>query len=363
MKLPDPKKRTTMKDVAQAAGVSTQTVSRVINNVSYVSAKTRHRVEAVIEELGYRPSTLARSLSQQRSYTLGVVVFGLVHIGPALTLNGIADAAEKQDYMLLMKELDDHYDNSTVKSVIDSLISHQVDGIIWAAPEIGNSHSWMKDYLDSVPVPIIFLAMKPREDVPSVTTDNYQGAVLAVHHLLDTERKKIAHLSGPLSWWEAAERKQGWIDTLLNAGLDVSEEYWTEGDWSAKSGELAFIQLLEKYPEMDAIFVANDQMALSVLQQAHLRGVSIPDELSVIGFDNIDEAEYFFPALTTIEQDFQLLGETAVRNLVEMIDAQQKNISVQSKIEFIEPKLIIRKSTKKYRQFQNTNDLEVENNK
>jgi len=350
LKLPDPKKRITMKDVAHAAGVSTQTVSRVINNVSYVSTETRLRVERVINELGYRPSTLARSLSQQRSYTLGVVVFGLVHIGPALTLNGIADAAEKQDYMLLMKELDDHYDNSSVKNVIDSLISRQVDGIIWAAPEIGDSHSWIKDYLDGIPVPIIFLAMEPRKNVPSVTTNNYQGAVLAVRHLLEIERKKIAHLSGPLNWWEATERKRGWTDTLLNTGLDVSDQYWTEGDWSAKSGEIAFIQLLEKYPEMDAIFVANDQMALSVLQQAHLRGISIPNDLSVIGFDNIGEAEYFYPALTTIEQDFQLLGETAVSVLVEMIDAQQKNITVQSKIEFIEPKLILRKSTKKYRQ-------------
>jgi len=348
LKLPDPKKRITMKDVALAAGVSTQTVSRVINNVSYVSAETRHRVEEVIEELGYRPSTLARSLSQQRTYTLGVVVFGLIHIGPALTLNGIADAAEKQDYMLLMKELDDHYDNSVVKSVIDSLISRQVDGIIWAAPEIGDSHSWIQEYLEGIPVPIIFLSMKPREGVSSVANDNYKGAVLAVHHLLEIEqRKKIAHLAGPLTWWEATERKRGWTDTLLKAGLDVSEQYCTEGDWSAKSGESAFIQLLEKCSEMDAIFVANDQMALSVLQQAHLRGISIPDELSVVGFDNIDETEFFYPALTTIRQNFQLLGETAVSNLIEMVEAQQKNVSIPAKLEFIEPKLILRNSTKK----------------
>jgi DNA-binding LacI/PurR family transcriptional regulator len=180
-----------------------------------------------------------------------------------------------------------------------------------------------------------------------VTTDNYQGALMAVNRLVDIGREKIAHLSGPLVWWEAAERKRGWVDALLNAGLDVTELYCAEGDWSAKSGEQAFNQLLRNYPDMDAIFVANDQMALSVLQQAHLRGISIPDELSVIGFDNIDEAEYFFPALTTIEQDFQLLGETAVSNLVEMIEAQQKNISVQAKIVFIEPKLILRKSTQK----------------
>jgi len=347
MKFPDPRKRITMKDVAQAAGVSTQTVSRVINNVSYVSADTRRRVEEVIEELDYRPSMLARSLSQQRSYTLGVVVYGLFHIGPALTLNGIAETAQKQNYMLLLKELDDYYNNSTVKNVIDSLISIQVDGIIWAAPEIGDSHSWIKEYLDSIPVPIIFLAMGPRKEVSSVTTDNYRGAVLAVNHLLDIGRKKIAHLSGPLNWWEAAERKRGWADTLLNAGLDVSEQYCTEGDWSAGSGKRAFIQLLEKYPDLDAVFVGNDQMALSVFQHAHNSGIIIPDQLSVVGFDNIGEAEFFYPGLTTIEQNFLLLGETAVSNLVEMIEAQQKNLPIPSKIEFIQPTLILRDSTKK----------------
>jgi len=341
----DHKKRITMKDVAKIAGVSTQTVSRVINNVSYVSAETRHRVENVIEELGYRPSTLARSLSQQRSFTLGIVFFGLKYIGPSRTLNGIADAAEKLGYMLLMKELDAHYDTNSVKSVIDSLLSRQVDGIIWAAPEVGESHAWLKDQLDSIPVPIIFQAMKPREETSSVTINNYLGAELAVQHLIDMGRKKIAHLSGPLRWWEATERKRGWRDTLEKASLDAYEQYCAEGNWSARSGKPAFLQLLENYPDMDAIFVANDQMALSVLRECRRLKIAIPDQLAVVGFDNIPESEYFCPSLSTVSQDQQLIGETAVNIIIEMIRASQENLPVVVQSRFISPTLIVRESS------------------
>ncbi len=345
MNLADPKKRVTMKDVAQAAGVSTQTVSRVINNVSYVSADTRERVERVINELDYLPSTLARSLSQQRSYTLGVVLFGLKHVGPSRTLNGVADAAEKLDYMLLMKELDDDYDVDSVKNVVDSLLSRQVDGIIWAAPEIGESHSWIDEHLPAIPVPVIFSAMEPRTGVASVTTDNYVGAVLAVQHLLDIGRRNIAHLSGPLLWWEATERQRGWRDTLEKAGLAAHEHCCAEGNWSAKSGETAFCQLLEQYPEMDAVFVGNDQMALSVLREANRRNIAVPEDLAIVGFDNMPESAYFCPSLSTVSQDLQLIGETAVRMLVTMIQTAQQNAPIKTEASFITPELIVRESS------------------
>ena len=282
----DRRKRVTIKDVAQAAGVSTQTVSRVMNNSSYVSGETRQRVEIVVEQLGYHPSTLARSLSQQRSYTLGVVTFGLKYIGPSRTLNGIADKADELGYMLLMKELDD-YTINRVDDVIDSLLARQVDGILWVAPEISDNHAWIDQRLEKIPVPVLFLAMQPREGVASVSTDNFQGAVMATQHLLDCGRKKIGHISGPQNWWEANERKRGWRETLTAAGLDVSEQHCAEGNWSPNSGEQAFIQLLETFPDMDALFVANDQMALSVLRETCRRGINVPEQLAVIGFDNI----------------------------------------------------------------------------
>ena len=346
MILSERRKRVTIKDVAQAAGVSTQTVSRVMNKFSYVSDETRQRVDAVVEQLGYRPSTLARSLSQQRSYTLGVVTFGLKYIGPSRTLNGIADKADDLGYMLLMKELD-NFDANRIDDVIDSLLARQVDGILWAVPEIGDNHAWVDERMEKIPVPVLFLAMQPRDGIPSVATDNFQGAVMAIQHLLDCGRKMIGHISGPLDWWEAGERKRGWREALDEAGFDPSEQCGAEGNWSSASGEQAFIQLLGSFPDMDAVFVANDQMALSVLREACRRGIKIPEQLAVIGFDGIPESAYFYPSLTTISQNLQLLGGQALQNIVAMIQARQGNQPVIAQSLLIQPTLIIRESSKR----------------
>jgi DNA-binding LacI/PurR family transcriptional regulator len=343
--LSDRRKRITIKDVAQAAGVSTQTVSRVINKFSYVSSETRQRVEAVVEQLGYHPSTLARSLSQQRSYTLGIVTYDLKYTGPSRTLNGIADKADELGYMLLMKELD-NFDPTRIEDVIDSLLARQVDGILWAVPEIGDNHAWVEERLEKTPVPLLFLAMQPRDGITSLATDNFQGATLAMQHLLESGRKKIGHVSGPLGWWEADERKRGWSEALKAAGVDPSEQHCIEGNWSSVSGEQAFIQLLGSFPDMDAVFVANDQMALSVLREASRRGIDIPRQLAVIGFDGIPESAYFYPSLSTISQDFQLLGEQAVQSIVEMIRARQENQSIIAQSRFIQPHLVVRESSK-----------------
>jgi LacI family transcriptional regulator len=301
-------------------------------------------VEAVVEQLGYHPSTLARSLIQQRSYTLGVVTFGLKYIGPSRTLNGVADKADELGYMLLMKEID-NYNTNRIDEVIDSFLASQVDGIVWVAPEIGDNHAWVDERMEKIPVPVIFLAMQPRNSISSISTDNYQGAVIATQHLLDCGKKKIGHISGPLSWWEADERKRGWSETLEAAGLDASEQHCTEGNWSSASGEQAFVQLLASYPDMDAVFVANDQMALSVLREACCRGINVPEQLAVIGFDNLPESAFFYPSLSTISQDLQLLGEQAVQNIVEMIQARQSNQLVIAQSRFIKPTLVVREST------------------
>jgi DNA-binding LacI/PurR family transcriptional regulator len=341
----DKRKRITIKDVAQAAGVSTQTVSRVMNKFSYVSEETRQRVEIVVQQLGYNPSTLARSLSQQRSYTLGVVTFGLKYIGPSRALNGIADKADELGYMLLMKELD-RFDANRTDDVIDSLLARQVDGILWAAPEIGDNHAWMGERMERIPVPMLFLATQPRNGISSIATDNFQGAVMAIEHLLACGRKKIGHISGPLEWWEAQERKRGWREALISAGLAASEQHCAEGNWSSASGEKAFIQLLNSFPDMDAVFVANDQMALSVLRESCRRGIRIPEQLAVVGFDNLPESAYFYPSLTTIYQDLQLIGEQAIQTLVDMIQARQENQPIVLHSRFVQPTLVIRESSK-----------------
>jgi DNA-binding LacI/PurR family transcriptional regulator len=337
-------KRVTAEDVAQAAGVSRQTVSRVINNVSYVSEETRRRVEAAVQQLGYRPSTLARSLSQRRSYTLGVATFGLKYIGPSRTLNGIADKADELGYMLLTKKLDG-FDTDGIDGVIESLLSRQVDGIIWDVPEVDENRAWSLG-IKELPVPIVFMSMEPKTGYSVVSMDSYLGAQLATEHLLEQGCRHIGHIAGPQNWWEARLRQQGWRDTLIKAGMQASDNQWEEGNWSSASGAIAIEKLFAHFPEMDGVFAANDQMALSVLSEASRRGIKVPDQLAVVGFDGIAESAHFYPPLTTISQDPQLLGGQAVENLVEMIIAKQENQPIIPKSFLIQPALMVRESSR-----------------
>lgn len=337
------KKRATVKDVAKLAGVSTQTVSRVMNNVSYIADETRKKVEAAVQELGYRPSSLARSLAQQRSFTLGIVTFGLKYTGPSRTLSGIAGKADELGYMLLMKNLD-HLQGKKFIELIDDLLSQQVDGIIWDVPENDENRHWFEN-VGNLPVPIIFMSMESRQGCLIVSTDSYLGGQMATQHLLDQGCKQIGHISGGLNWWEARLRLQGWRDTLEKAGIQISEKQWVEGDWSSASGEAAIARLLTNYPEMDGVFAANDQMALSVLREAARRGIKIPEQLAVVGFDGLAEAAYFYPSLTTISQDPEKLGAQAVKMLIEMIDAQLENRLVDMNSILVPPTLVVRESS------------------
>jgi LacI family transcriptional regulator len=339
-------KRITIKQVAQEAGVSTQTVSRVINERPDVAPATRERIKEVIERLGYQPSALARSLIHQRSYTLGVVTAGLKFIGPSRTLNGITKQTEEMGYTLLLKELAS-FDTKDAQPILNSLISRQVDGIIWAVPEVGDNREWVMEKLTALPVPMLFLTMEPSEGLAIVSVDNYQGGRIATEHLVELGFRKIGHISGPLDWWESRQRKAGWEDTLRSARLHVSENHSVEGTWSSASGQRAIHQLLEQYPEMDSIFVANDQMALSVLQVACQKGIRVPEDLAVVGFDGIPESAYFWPPLTTVNQDQHTLGSLAVRELVQSIEKiRQEKISIESKVDWLQPELIVRQSTK-----------------
>jgi DNA-binding LacI/PurR family transcriptional regulator len=337
-------KRATIKQVAKLAGVSTQTVSRVINDRPDVAPETRERVQQVIEELKYQPSALARSLIQQRSFTLGVVTAGLKFIGPSRTLNGITSKAEELGYALLLEEIP-RFDTEDIKPLLNSLLSHHVDGIVWAVPEVGDNRRWVDEILADVPVPVVFLTMQPRPGISTVSVDNYPGGVLATQHLLEGGHRQIGHISGPLDWWEARQRKQAWQDTLEKAGIKVADGHWAEGNWSSSSGEVAFEQLCRSYPEMDAVFVANDQMALAVLQIANRRGLPIPQNLAVVGFDNFAESAYFWPALTTINHNHHEVGCRAVQELVSQIEAGRRDEKVEPQNIFLSCELVVRDSS------------------
>ncbi len=342
------KKRPTIKQVAKVAGVSTQTVSRVINDRPDVAAATRDRVQAAVVELGYQPSALARSLIQQRSYMLGIVSAGLKYIGPSRTLNGITSAAEEAGYSLLLKELS-RFDADDIEPIFHALHSRHVDGIIWAVPDVGENRQWVNKLSPDPTVPILLLTMESMENTPTVSVDNYLGGRMAMSHLLEQGYRRIGHISGPMDWWEARQRMEAWRDALREYGVETREKHWVEGNWSSASGAQAVEKLVEQYPEMDAIFVANDQMALGVIQIAYQKGMKIPEDLGIVGFDNIPESAFFCPALTTVEQDQYAVGKVAVEETIKMIKSGWHGREpIETKSIMITPTLVVRQSSLRY---------------
>lgn len=338
-------RRPTIKQVAKAAGVSTQTVSRVINDRPDVSTETRERVRHIIDELGYQPSALARSLIQQRSYTLGVVTAGLKYIGPSRTLNGITSRAEEMGYTLLLKELP-RFETGNIQPILQDLLARHVDGILWAIPEVGQNHEWVDETIQEIHIPIGFLTMERHPNLNIVHFDNYLGGRIATEHLLQQGYRHIGHIAGPLDWWESRQRKIGWQDAMHAAGIEVSEAHCSEGNWSATSGEAAFRKLRKTYPDMEAVFVANDQMALSVMQASCRDGLDIPRRLGVVGFDGLAETPYYWPPLTTVVQDQHLLGCTVVEEIVHSIDeVRLKGAPPEPRIIVLKPELLVRDSS------------------
>lgn len=339
--------RATIKEVASVAGVSTQTVSRVINERPDVSPETRKRVQEVIKALSYQPSALARSLISQRSYTLGVVTAGLRHIGPSRTLSGITSAAEEAGYYLLLKELP-RYGTEDISPIFQAFLSQHVDGIIWAVPEVGDNRKWVDHPPADVDVPLVFLTMESRSDLSIVSIDNYLGGRMAMSHLLEQGYRKIGHICGPLDWWEARQRMSAWKDTLNEAGLDASDRYCVEGNWSSASGALAIEKLCDQYPDMDALFVANDQMALGAIQFFIEKGIRIPEDVGIVGFDNIAESAFFSPALTTIQQDQNHVSKVAVAEVIKIIESGWQGLDpVDPTSIILPPTLVVRQSSLK----------------
>jgi LacI family transcriptional regulator len=238
-----------------------------------------------------------------------------------------------------------HFDTEDIKPLLQDLLSHHVDGIVWAVPEVGDNRRWVDEILMDVPVPVVFLTMENRTGVTTVSVDNYAGGAMATRHLLDNGCHHIGHISGPLDWWEARQRKQAWQETLQKAGIKTAENHWAEGNWSSASGETAFEQLLRSYPDMDAVFAANDQMALAVLQIAHRRRIHVPRELAVVGFDNFIESAYFSPSLTTINPNQHELGCRAVEETVKQIEAIKNNIKREPQNIVLSLELVVRDSS------------------
>jgi LacI family transcriptional regulator len=338
-------KQITITQVARAAGVSTQTVSRVINERPDVAPETRLRVQSVIEQLDYRPNILARSLIHRRSHTIGVVAMASGFYGPSNTLVGIEKMTRNLEYSLLLDFMH-HPESDDVGRIINRLLSHQVDGILWAVPEIGNNRDWLERKGAYLPIPVIYMSMQPIENLPVVSIDNYLGGRLATEHLLAQGYHHIGIITGPLDWWEARQRLDGWRNALEDAGCPPEPCQIVPGNWSASSGADGIHRLWEHFPELDAVFACNDQIALGALQAAHRAGKRVPQDLAVVGFDNIPESKFFWPALTTVDQPLVDLGGRAVEALARQISALHRDERVvESESILLTPALVVRDST------------------
>ena len=324
-----------MTDVAKLAGVSYQTVSRVLHDSPHVKRETRERVLAAIRQLDYRPNSLAQALVTGRSRTLGVVSFDTTLFGPASTLFGIEEAAHASGYAISIVSLKS-LNRSLVLEGVERLRRQGVDGIVIMAPQKS-----AVDALLHLPaaVPLVAVEAGPDDTVPVVAVDQFGGAAAATRHLLDLGHRTVWHVAGPSDWLEAEQRADGWRSTLKAAGAHVPQPL--RGDWSARSGYEAG-QRLVNMPKVTAVFVANDQMALGLLRLLHEAGRQPPADISIVGFDDIPEAAYFTPPLTTVRQDFAEVGRRCLHLLLSQIESGSR---AWSRV-VIPTELVVRRSTR-----------------
>jgi len=326
-----------MIDVAKLAGVSHQTVSRVLNGSPQVRAATRERVLAAMRELDYRPNSAARTLVTGRSQTLGVVSFDTTLFGPASTLYAIERAAHDAGYFITIVSLE-ALDRASVLSAVERLRMQGVDGILVIAPLEGAGEALLALPRD---LPLVAVEAGPADALPVVAVDQRAGAALATRHLLELGHPTVTHIGGPPDFLEAVQRVDGWRSTLQAAGAEVPPVLL--GDWSPRSGYELGRELLRD-GSVSAIFVANDQMAVGVLRALHQAGVDVPRQVSVVGFDDVPEAPYYTPPLTTVRQDFGEIGRRSLRLMLDMMESGDEDKGPVS-TPLVMPELILRSST------------------
>ena len=295
-------------DVARLAGVSHQTVSRVLNGLPNVRPATRERVEDAIAQLRYSPSPAARALVTRRTRTIGLITPSISDHGPASIAMHFNLAARAARYSVDTVSTADN-DTGAVRGSIENLLRQRVDAIVLVVVDNGVLEM-IRGY--DVGIPLIASASSARRHPRIVSLDQYRGARAAVRHLAELGHTRILHLAGPLRSPDATERIRGWRDELQQRRLDVVEP--VHGDWSARSGYDVGAEI--DVAPGSAIFVGNDQMTMGLLSALRARELKVPEDISVVGFDDVPEAPYQFPPLTTVRQDFAALGQLMMQKLL-----------------------------------------------
>ncbi|HVF24393.1 MAG TPA: LacI family DNA-binding transcriptional regulator [Anaerolineales bacterium] len=333
----------TIREVAESARVSYATVSHVINNTRLVSQETRERVLEAMAALNYRPNALARSLRQGKSNTIGLVLPDSANPFFAEISRSIEDEAFKKGYSVFLCNTE--LDTQRELLYVDVLSKNQVDGIIFVAT---GDQADSLDFLLRQNMPVVMIDRDvPNVEVDAVLTDNQLGGFLATHHLIELGHKHIACIAGPSSITPSAERIIGYRRALEQGGISYDENMVLRGDYHAQSGMEMTHSILKMNPRPTAIFALNDLMALGALRAAAEAGYTVPRDLAVVGYDNLELARFTNPPLTTISQPKKEIGAQAVNLLVDRISQKSRPPSRL----VLAPELIIRRSTKEVDQF------------
>jgi len=320
-------------DVARLAKVSHQTVSRVLNKNPSIRPETKARVENAMESLGYRPNLAARALASSRTHMLGILSSDTDFTGPAAMVHYMEIAARQNGYFAVSVGIDAN-DPKSVNDGIEHFKKLAVEGIAFVTPQL-EAVEQVRSQLKGIPV--VTLDSMYRMDELAVSVDNFSGGVTATSHLIELGHRNIVHISGPKGWFESTSRAAGYTSTMLTSNLAPQV---IDGDWEISTGYRIGKELDVMGKGITAMFIANDRMALGFMHATREKGLSIPEDLSIVGFDDLDETAYSSPPLTTLRQDFKELGSRAMGLLIAEIAGKPTK-----KMERLVPDLILRKST------------------
>ncbi|MGO1714589.1 MAG: LacI family DNA-binding transcriptional regulator [Ancrocorticia populi] len=313
-----------MAEVAKVAGVSHQTVSRVINGFPGVRPDTRERIEAAIKETGYRRNSAARTLVTRRSGLIGVIAVGSFLYGPTSTLAAIDEAARKHDYTIMLSNIREGSETE-FRNAVESCLDRAVEAVLIIA-----TREVLVEYLHAMQIDVPTIVVGPSQDsVPgglnTMCVDQEQGAHMAVQHLIDLGHRDITLVTGPHNWIEVQERCEGAKRTCAEAGIKPTIY---EGDWSAAFGYQLGKKLTDPEGSLpEAIFAANDHMALGLIAAFHENGIKLPEDVSIVGFDDVPEASFYTPSLTTIHQDFTTLGRRVLEAALALLDDERPDMT------------------------------------
>jgi DNA-binding LacI/PurR family transcriptional regulator len=320
-------------DVARAAKVSHQTVSRVINNNPSIREETKSRVLVAMENLGYRPNLAARALASSKTHMLGILASDTDFTGPASMVHFMEFAARAQGFFVVTCRVDPNLEAS-VNEGIEHLMKLGIEGMAVITPQAEAVEAVRKMVAG---IPVVTLDSMYRMDELAVSVDNFSGGVSATEHLIELGHQNILHISGPKNWFESTTRSAGYTSSMLNAGLTPMI---IEGDWELGTGYRIGRELDLESRGITGLFIANDRMAIGFLHAMREREVEVPKRVSIVGFDDLEETKYTWPPLTTLRQDFKELGLRAMELLLDEISGK----SVR-KLDRLVPNLVIRDST------------------